>query len=211
MRLNYDAVIFDMDGTLTNSRNAIVSSINYARNLKGLESLDALDIMEKVNTLTYDSAFVFYGESPSEADHAHFEERYAMECRYIKAYSGIKELLERLTTLGLKLAVATNATKHFAELTLANAGLIDFFASIVGATCIPRPKPAPDMLLHTLDVLRIADKKRAVFVGDSGKDMQAAKAAGVEAVFVSWGYGTENQLADHTIDKPEDLLKIIGG
>lgn len=204
-----EMVIFDMDGTLTDSRRNIAASINYARRTKGLEALDEDIICEAINALTFEASRRFYGDTPTEEDHRVFTAHYASEClKNLRLYDGIKELLAALKRRGVSMAVATNATSNFAEKMLSHTGIAHYFMITLGADSVVSPKPAPDMLLKSLTLLN-GSARDAFFVGDSGKDMIAAKTAGIKSVFVEWGYGAENSLADFTIKKPEELLAII--
>ncbi|MDR0747663.1 MAG: HAD-IA family hydrolase [Helicobacteraceae bacterium] len=204
-----EIVIFDMDGTLTDSRHNIAVSINYARDVKGLPALDEEVICEAINALTFQASRRFYGDEPTEEDHRIFAEHYANEClKNLRLYDGIKELLAALKSRGVSMAVATNATAVFAEKMLTHTGIAGCFKVILGADCVINPKPAPDMLLKSLALLN-GEAKEAFFVGDSGKDMIAAKTAGIKSVFVKWGYGTEDSFADFIIKKPCELLAVL--
>ncbi|MDR2153275.1 MAG: HAD family hydrolase [Helicobacteraceae bacterium] len=202
-------VIFDLDGTLTDSKDNIAASINYARTRKGLPPLDRGEIIEKINALTFQSTKFLYGEDASEADHKIFEERYEKAClNDLKLYDEIAELLQALNDRGVKMAVATNATSAFARIMLDYAGVSRYFAAMIGADCVSNPKPAPDMLYLALNKLG-GNPNEAIFLGDSGKDMKAAKAAGVTGIFAAWGYGIASEFADCAIQTPMELLKAL--
>ncbi|MDR2638340.1 MAG: HAD family hydrolase [Helicobacteraceae bacterium] len=202
-------VIFDLDGTLVDSGDNIGESINYARARKGLPPLKRDEIIAKVNALTFESAKFFYGENAGEADHKIFEAHYEKAClNNLKLYDGITDLLKALSDRGVKMAVATNATSGFARIMLDYAGVSRYFAAMVGADCVANPKPAPDMLYLTLDRLGGASKE-AIFLGDSLKDMKAARAAGITGVFAEWGYGVKNALAERSIQKPIEALEAL--
>ncbi|MDR1912250.1 MAG: HAD-IA family hydrolase [Helicobacteraceae bacterium] len=203
------AVIFDLDGTLTDSRRNIAESINYARIFKGLAALDENDIFERIDALTFESAKVFYGEDAREEDHKRFEERYEKICLSdLKLYDGVGKTLFALNERGVKMAIATNSTSVFAKAMLAHSGAARYFSAFIGADCAVNPKPAPDMLFLALEKLG-AKPSEAVFVGDSGKDMKAAKAAQIRGIFAAWGYGTRSDLADRVIKTPIELLDAL--
>jgi phosphoglycolate phosphatase len=198
-----------MDGTITDSRSNIAASINYARTAKGLPPLDERDVAERINALTFDATKDLYGENASESDHEAFERHYATSClRDLRLYDGILETLQTLRSRGVAMAIATNATSGFAQKMMTHLGVADYFAEMVGAD-LARAKPAPDMLNLVLSRMNMSAAD-SYFAGDSGKDMKAALEAKITSVFVTWGYGVENQLANYTINKPRELLAIVG-
>ncbi|MDR1451537.1 MAG: HAD family hydrolase [Helicobacteraceae bacterium] len=201
------AIIFDLDGTLIDSRRNIAEAINFARLSKGLEPMIDDEIFEKINALTFESAKIFYGRDASEADHEIFERRYEAICsNSLKLYDKIADLLAALEHLGVRLAIATNATSRFARIMLDSVGAARYFTAMIGADNVANPKPAPDMLLLALEKIG-ASPSEALFLGDSGKDMKAAKAAGITGVFAAWGYGKSG--AERAIQTPTDLLAAL--
>ncbi|MDR3347112.1 MAG: HAD family hydrolase [Helicobacteraceae bacterium] len=202
-------VIFDLDGTLVDSRHNIAEAINFAREAKGLPPMSHSDVFSSLNALTFESAKSFYGQDASASDHAVFERRYEEICLIdLKLYDQIADLLAALADRGVKLAVATNATSRFARVMLDYAGVSRYFALMLGADNVARPKPAPDMLLLALEQTN-AVASEAVFLGDSPKDMKAAASAAIDGVFAAWGYGNAAK-ADRVAQTPMDLLDIIG-
>ncbi|MDR0665273.1 MAG: HAD family hydrolase [Helicobacteraceae bacterium] len=202
-------VIFDLDGTLVDSKDNIGSSINYVRARKGLSALSRADIIENVNALTFQSIKNFYGDDANAADHKVFKTHYEKAClNDLRLYDGIAALLKTLNDRRVKMGVATNATSAFARKMLDYAGVSRYFTAIVGADCVANPKPAPDMLNLTLQSIK-GDTKEAVFLGDSVKDMKAADAAGITGVFAAWGYGKKGEFADRAIQKPLELLEVL--
>lgn len=204
-------VIFDMDGTLIDSRHDIAESINHVRKLRGMTPLSEPEITRILNDPDAKSTKALYGTDVYEAaDRAHFEAHYHEQClRGLKLFDGVATLLQSLADRGVKMAVATNASRAFAERMLENIGVAHYFETMIGASCVPRPKPAPDMLFEVFKRLGYQPtKERAVFVGDSAKDMLSAKAAGIEGIFVEWGYGECGGHAACRIDTPEGLLTL---
>ena len=205
-------IIFDMDGTLIDSRHDIAESINFARKQKGLEPLSEPEITRILNDPAAQSAKALYGtDGYSAADRENFESHYHRQCLMgLKLFEGIAELLETLANQNIRMAIATNASRAFAERMLAHARVDRFFETMIGASCVPRPKPHPDMLYEVFKRLDYRPSEgRALFVGDSAKDMLSAKAAGIEGVFVRWGYGECGGHADRRIDSPGELLGLL--
>lgn len=205
-------VIFDMDGTLIDSRYDIAESINYVRVARGFEPLSEPEITRILNDPNAKSAKVFYGtDGYDAADRVRFEAHYYEQClKSLRLFDGVAQMLERLSDRGVKMAIATNATRAFAERMLSHVGIARYFETMIGASCVARPKPAPDMLFELFKRMDYKPTRaKAVFVGDSAKDMLSAKAAGVTGVFVRWGYGECGGHADRRIDSPEELLTLL--
>ncbi|WP_396269852.1 phosphoglycolate phosphatase [Ideonella sp.] len=102
-------------------------------------------------------------------------------------YPGCVESLQRLRASGVRLACLTNKEHRFATKVLHAAGLSSLFELVIGGDSLPQRKPNPQPVLHILHVLG-GEVQRAAHVGDSRTDVQTAKAAGVAAWAVPWGY-----------------------
>jgi HAD superfamily hydrolase (TIGR01549 family) len=205
-------VIFDLDGTLVDSRKGIVNSINHVRReIYGLPPLDEEVVVRLMNGLKADLAQEFYGvETYEERARELFEHHYAGEClHHARCYPGFVPMLERLRDASCRLFVATNAPTHTSELILRNCHIEGFFDDIIGADRVRKPKPEPDMLLHILQKSRASG---SWMVGDSLKDVMAAKAAGIAPIFVTWGYSPE-KLRDERIERhagnPGEVVEIV--
>lgn len=137
-------VIFDMDGTLLDSKKDITISINYVRALNyNLPPLSEDAVVEAINMQDRNLAQLFYEtEVYLDEDRTIFESHYDLQCtRNVYLYDGIKEVLEHLVSSGIKISVATNAPTQFALRMLGHLGVKDLFDLIVGADMVSEPKP----------------------------------------------------------------------
>ncbi len=205
-------IIFDMDGTLIDSGNVITNTINYVRSNLGLEAIEKYEMLEKLNDPTINSAKYFYGTKEFTDEQTKlFHEYYDTHCiSDIVLYDGILELLKALEAKNCILSVATNASREFALKMLKHLEIEHCFTSVTGASCVPNPKPHPDMILKTLNESKI-DHKNAVLIGDSHKDRLAAKAANIDGILVNWGF-TDHKEYDAITDVTQlhqHLLKLI--
>ncbi len=204
-------ILFDMDGTLLDSQADIAASINHTREARGLAPLPLESITRAINDPSINAAELLYGEpeySPSDRDR--FEAHYHAQClESVVLYEGIVPLLEALSTHGCRLAVVTNANRIFAERMLSHLGVAHHFGAILGASCVPRAKPYPDMLHEARRRLSCPGSEKAVMVGDNEKDMRAAQAAGVAGLFAAWGYGEGAELARMVLKHPMELLDFL--
>jgi phosphoglycolate phosphatase len=205
-------VIFDMDGTLLDSKKDITISINYVRALNyNLPPLSEDAVVEAINMQDRNLAQLFYEtEVYLDEDRTIFESHYDLQCtRNVYLYDGIKEVLEHLVSSGIKISVATNAPTQFALRMLGHLGVKDLFDLIVGADMVSEPKPSPIMLESILKYYMF-DKKnhKAWMVGDNSKDILSAIAAGVEPLFATWGFTPQSD-AKIVLNRPKEVLDIV--
>lgn len=200
--------VFDMDGTLINSKDDITTSINHVRAQKGLKPIAVEVVVDAINGTCHNLAEVFY-ETPTY-EHAYkelFEAHYFEQCMNSKAYERIPECLKVLKNAGAKLSVATNAPTKFAKRMLESNNLLEHFDFVIGADKVVNSKPDPEML--NLIITQYEHEFERVFmIGDNYKDMQCAKNAGVSSVFVTWGFGEESE-HDYSIACPLELHSIF--
>ncbi len=205
-------VIFDMDGTLLDSKEDITSSINYVRNMNhNLPEVSQEYVVEAINMEVRNLSELFY-ETPlyEDRDRELFESHYESECiKNVYLYEGVKELLNELVARDIKISVATNAPTQFALRMLEHLGVKNLFDIIIGADMVANSKPSPEMLEYILKHYRF-DKKshKAWMVGDNSKDILSANAAQIESIFVTWGF---TPFAEQRViaKKPLDVLEIV--
>ena len=185
-------LVFDLDGTLTDSVPDIAGAVNRtlaARNLPALAIAEvALMVGDGLKPLI-DRAFAAAGGVPDAnagADYlADYESRVA---EATQLYPGAEDALDRLLAQGWTLAVCTNKPQHAAQLLLSALGVAGRFAAIGGGDRFAAMKPDPRHLLGTIQAAG-GSTARALMVGDHSNDVHAATGSGVRAIFAGWGYG----------------------
>ncbi len=199
-------IMFDMDGTLVNSSNAITNTINYVRENIGFERLEKDFILEKVNDPKINAAEFFYGTKEfTDEQVVLFEEYYNEHCLLdLEVYDGISKLIEDLKS-DFTLAVATNASSQFARKMLDHVGLEKHFSSILGFDSVKNPKPHPEMVHKILNNHNVLNHN-AQLIGDSHKDIMAATKAQVDSVLVNWGFSNHEKDAIHTVEELEQKI-----
>jgi phosphoglycolate phosphatase len=218
MRKSYavQAIIFDLDGTLVDSAEDLRAALNVVLNATGLRSIEADEVRSMIGdgvAKLVERALVAVGGDLKQKSTlaGRFLEIYqANPLRLTRCYPGVTETLDRLGT-HFRLAVATNKPVVATNRILRGLSLDRLFSVVVGGDTLPRRKPDPAPLLEVLRQFAIG-ADQALLVGDNMHDVEAAHAAGMRCVAVSYGYHhtppAELQ-ADHVIDRFDDLLSLV--
>jgi phosphoglycolate phosphatase len=204
------ALIFDLDGTLVDSRADLAEAGNHARAALGLPAL----AMPEVAKMVGDGAATLIerltpGCSPEgrASAMAAFLAYYAEHCTdRTRPYAGVPEMLGQLRHAGWLLAVATNKPLAFTLAILDACGL-DHFTEVRGGDA--ERKPDPGQLLSILAELG-AEGASSWMVGDHRTDILAGRAAGCFVMWCSWGIGRREGLAiDAQADDPDDVVRLL--
>ena len=214
--MKYQAVIFDLDGTLLDTLEDLRSSVNHALKCFGFPERTLEEIRtfvgNGVRNLMTKAVPGGTDEPLFEEIFAEFKKHYAVHWRdFTKTYDGAVELVEELYSRGLKLAVVSN--KSDAEVkNLCKEFFGEHILVIRGEVPgVPR-KPAPDAVLLALESLGM-ERRQALYVGDSEVDVRTARNAEVDCVAVTWGFRSREELAQEGatvfIDHPSELLDLL--
>ncbi len=218
MERQIKCAVFDLDGTLINTITDLKNACdNLIRKYGFCASWDESDYKRFVgngNRKLVERAFKHtLSESQLDDRLKEFLEYYTEHSLdNTKPYDGIKEQLQILKEKGIKLAVVTNKTESAAVSILNSFFGEDMFDVIVGQRDGVPVKPAPDGVYIALKEMGCT-KDEALYFGDSNVDMQTAKNAGIEAVAVTWGFRTFEELfsehPDVIIDEPKYISKLF--
>ena len=184
------SILFDLDGTLTDSGEGITNCFIYALEHFGLPipSREALRVV--VGPPLHES-FVRFGVSEEDADTAvaKYRERYIPIGKFENTpYPGIRELLERLKAEGHRLYVATSKPEGMSVDILEHFDLAKYFTRICGASMDTSRTNKDAVIAYLLN--ECGAQENAIMVGDTAFDVLGAKVHGIPTVGVSWGYGT---------------------
>jgi phosphoglycolate phosphatase len=182
-------VIFDLDGTLTDSAEGIVASFLHALGHVGAPVPDG-DLAAQIVGPPMEDTFrsMQLGESAEDAIAAFRAEYGSKGWAMNSLFDGIAALLADLRAAGVRLAVATSKLEPTAQRILAHFGLDQHFEVIAGASPDGSRKAKVEVLAHALDQLRPLPD-RVLMVGDRSHDVEGAAEHGIDTVVVGWGYG----------------------
>lgn len=199
----YDAVLFDMDGTLLHTAPDISAALNRALVDNGHPALDIVQVTGMIGRgprVLIERALGAHGRTDADAGevehlYVQYVDHYmAMIGTHSDAFPGARECLVQLRADGLRLGVVTNALQKVATALLARFDLLDAVDIVVGGDQVTHTKPHPEHVLAACRMLGV-DAQRTLFVGDSNNDVRAATAAHVDIVGVPHGYN-EGQPAE---------------
>lgn len=212
----FDIIGFDLDGTLIDTSPDLADALNHALAVIGRGPLPVADVQKMVGRgakVMLTRALTVTGDATPEV----IERLFPILIDYYAAhiadrsvpYAGVIEALDGLRAQGYRLAVCTNKLEHLARLVLDALDMTDRFVAVVGGDTTPKLKPDPAPL-HAM--IAAAGGGRTLFVGDSDNDIDAAKAAGVPSIAVSFGYvpGDPAALgADRVIRHYDELVPLV--
>lgn len=210
------AVIFDLDGTLTDTLADLKNSVNYALSELGFPARSVDEIRSFVGNgvrrLIYLSVPENTPDEVSEKCLGIFKEYYKNHSFVLtKPYDGIVEMLSELKSRGIKTAVVTN------KMHSAAADIVEhFFGNLVeftvGQVDGMAQKPQPDGIYRVLKKLGVS-KDNAVYVGDSEVDCVTAHNAGIPCIGVTWGFRDGEVLKAHganfIVNNPQEILNCV--
>lgn len=188
----YPAVLFDLDGTLTDPYVGISTTFLHALRGLGLPAPDDATLRSWIGPPLQATFRAYLGdEALARRGVELYRERYGTMGMYEnQVYPGIPEFLAALRETGARLFVATSKLVGPAEGILAHFGLAPFFAGVVGATPDERLTSKAEVIAATLELLTPVERAGAVMVGDTAYDIEGARANGIPCIAVSYGYGT---------------------
>jgi phosphoglycolate phosphatase len=212
------AVLFDLDGTLTDPREGITRSIAYALERMGLAPPPLDHLTFAIGPPLRASLAKLIGtdaSGPVEKALAHYRERFGDVGLFENApYEGIAEALAALRAAGLPLFVATSKPRVYAERIVRHFALDAHFEAVHGCELDGTREDKRDLLAHLLPHHGL-DPRVTAMIGDRGADMIAARHHGTHAVGVLWGYGSRDELetagATRFAATPADIAPILLG
>lgn len=195
----YEVILFDLDGTLTDSKPGITKSVRYALEKMGIIENDIEKLEHFVGPPLKESFKTFYGFDEKKADTAvafyreYFKEKGMFDN---SVYPGVEEMLKKLKNNGKRLAVATSKPTVFSVTILEHFGLYEYFDMVVGSNLDGTRTAKSEVVECALLEYKSYDKNSIVMVGDRMHDIIGAKANGIASIAVAYGYGSDRELEE---------------
>jgi len=205
--------MFDLDGTLVDSINDITNALNFALRPLRSKDLPPSEVAGMIGegTVRLIERLIEKYNLPVDKRRlvGPFVEYYAAHLTdTTRPYPAVTETLQALKNY-IKVVIS-NKYEAFTLKSLEKLGLSGYFEMVISGDTVPERKPSPAPILHVLSALH-AEPREALMVGDSIVDIHAAKAASVQSVAVTYGYGSPgfHEQADFVIDTMSELTAIV--
>ena len=206
-------ILFDLDGTLTDSGEGIINCAILALEHFGLPIPSREEMRVFVGPPLHET-FIKHGVPADRTDEAIrvYRSRYIPIGKFENTpYPGIREMLEALKAAGFKLFVATSKPEHMSIEILEHFDLAKYFDQICGATMDTSRSSKEAVIEYLLHENGRADNM--VMVGDTKFDVIGAKMHGISTIGVSWGYGTVSEMKEagavKIVNTPQELLDAL--
>ena len=212
----FDTILFDLDGTLTDSGLGITKAVQYALGQMGYEVPPRERLFTFIGPPLHKSFQKHYGmdEATSVEAVRQFRVYYNQMGGILEneVYPGIRELLSDLRNAGKRLVIATSKPQAAAEKVMHHFGLDEFVPEIIGGTDDPRRNTKGKVIAWALGEYGV-NPETAVMVGDREHDIHGAAENGISAIGITWGYGDRTELeaagARAVFDAPEEVAQYI--
>ncbi|EHK9494729.1 HAD family hydrolase [Enterococcus faecalis] len=212
----YQTILFDLDGTITDSGSGIMRSILYATEQLGWPAPSEETLRSFIGPPLYES-FLHMAPSAEAAQQAvgHYRAYYQRKGMFENhVYPGIPEVLIRLKEAGAKLYIATSKPEEFAKKIITHFDLDRYFTGIYGASMDGHRSKKADVIQYALTEAQLdPTKETIIMVGDRNHDILGAQQNGLDSIGVLYGFGEETELqeagATFLVHSPKDLGAIL--
>lgn len=210
----YTTLLFDLDGTLTDSTEGILKCLVNAIEQMGFEVPE--DTNKFLGPPIRQSFAEFCGMNEEQIDQAVkiFRERYSKVGLFEnRVYDGIPEMLERLKNSGKRLMVATSKPQVYAVRIFDRFGLSQYFEFVGGAELDGSRDYKDEVIEYVLAQTGITDRSSVLMIGDRRQDVLGAHKTGIKCMGILWGYGSTEELteagADYIAETPDKAAEAI--
>lgn len=208
-------LLFDLDGTLTDSQEGLFKSFQYALAAYGIDEQNPENLKRFIGPPAHFAFCEFYNFNEEDAICAVevFRERFSKKGIYEnKLYPDVFDMLKNLKDNGKTIALATAKPEHFAKIVIDYFDIAQFFDCVVGAAMENKDHSKVNIIKQVLDTLSV-DLSEAVMIGDRKFDIEAAKICGIKTIGVEYGYAPKNELkqcgADFLVSSVKDLEALL--
>jgi pyrophosphatase PpaX len=212
---SYAGVLFDLDGTLVDSLELILSSyrhtikVHLGREIPDEEWMRTMGMPLRIQLR-------YFTDSPQTLDamfQTYVEHNQRNHDRLLRPFPGMREVVAALRDAGYRMGVVTSKIREHAWRELRAFGMDGYFDGMVSADDVAKPKPDPEPVLIALETLKLAAGE-TLFVGDSLFDLQAGRAAAVHTAAALWGPFRRERLVegrpDHWLEDVAALARLLG-
>lgn len=209
-------ILFDLDGTLVNSKEGIFKSVYYALDSLGIEESEPEKLRRFIGPPLDYSFKTFYNLNDTGVKKAieKYRERYTEKGVYeCKLYDGMTDAVKQLYQQGKIICLATSKPQIFAEQILDMFHLKEYFTVLVGASLDNRLSEKTDIIAEVLRQIPGVDKNEMIMIGDREHDIIGARENGLQSIGIQHGFAEEGEFeaagADYIVKDTKELLALL--
>lgn len=214
---NFDYVIFDFDGTVADTGEGILKSLQYSFVAMGDPAPDLSDLKKFIGPPVYYSYTTFYGIEEDKVDLyvKKYRERYSEKGIYeSKVYDGVRKLIISLKEKDIKVGIASSKPERLIYAVADYLQITNLFDAIVGVKSDnSKHSSKAGLITQAMEDMGATDKNKVLMVGDRMFDIEGAHDAGVKCCGALWGFGDRPEFEEHNaefiVDKPAEILQIV--
>lgn len=212
----YQYILFDLDGTLTDPREGITKSVQYALSKMGIEEPDLTALEHFIGPPLYDEFRRCYDFDDTQAKQAvaAYRERFSVHgWKENLLFDGVPTMLQTLRAAGKTLAVASSKPTVFVKKILELFEIAPYFDAVSGATLDGSISTKAQVVEQALTMLSVRDRKDVVLVGDRMHDVEGAQLCAIDCVGVMFGFGGFEELqqagARYIVQDFAELIQVL--
>lgn len=214
--MNFTHLLFDLDGTLIDSKRGIFNAVHYTLERMSItEENRPKDLNPFIGPPLRDSFKLLFNLSDESSESATriYREYYSKKGLYeYDIYKGVNESLRKLADKGFCMSVVTSKAEVYAKLIIDSTPFKECFSIISGCELDGRRSLKQELIDYTLSRLKIQPSAKVLMIGDRYHDIRGAKLSGVSSAAVLYGYGTQSELQNESptlfINSPADLASL---
>ena len=214
--MKYKYILFDLDGTITESGPGIMNSVEYALNKMNREVGDRDTLKKFIGPPLTESMEKYYGMSEEEAllGVKYYREYYHDKGIYEnRVYDGLEEVLKKINEAGKQAIVATSKPEKYAKIIMDHFHLTKYFACVAGMEMDGGRGTKAQVITYALEKNDITDKSKVLMIGDREHDVIGAHENGLDCLGILYGFGSRKEFeeagADYIRENVEDILQFV--
>lgn len=212
----YQYILFDLDGTLSNSAEGITKCIQYALEYYGITVEDRKELERFIGPPLEECFIQWYDFSEAKAAEAKIKTREYFSTKGIwenKLYQGVQDLLQVLKQQGKTILLATSKPQVYAEQILDQHHIKEYFDFVGGSMLDGTRSKKADVIAYILEQMKLSNNQECIMVGDTKHDILGAKENNMDSIGVLYGFGSKEEVEKaeptYIVTEVKDILEII--
>lgn len=210
-------LLFDLDGTLIDSKRGIFNAVNYTLDQMKIDPADRpADMSPFIGPPLRDSFKELFNFSTEKAEAATsvYRDYYGKKGLFeYDVITGVENAIRHLAGKGVAMYVVTSKAEEYAVQIINSLSFGQYFKNITGCEIDGRRSSKHELILHTLNLIDVEPSEHVIMIGDRYHDIRGAKAAGISSAAVLYGYGSSEELLNESatiyINNPGELVILV--